>query len=167
MILSDKDLRQNLKKLLDGTMSIEEIRTLCSAIGKSKYKEGIPALLKFLKDPDEIVRYNAVISLGFDLHYKPATERLLELLAKDSDPDVRDATAGALGVLWQNTAEPRILKALGHSAVVDDDEGVRKTAYVYLLIINGVDREEHLQLLQQQDTPINHAKINEILSRIE
>ena len=41
------------------------------------------------------------------------------MLEQDADEDAKDVAAGALKVIWQNTKEPLILKALAKSALTE------------------------------------------------
>jgi HEAT repeat protein len=156
-------LEQALKKWRDGASSLEETVALSRELGNQHVEEGIPVLIDFLRHDDEVVRYNAVIALGFDLHYKPATAQLLNILAQDEDADVRDAAAGAIRVLWQNTANREVLGALAKSALGDADEGVRKAAYRSLLIVKGISEDEHLRLLSTSRQPVDRVVVEGIL----
>jgi hypothetical protein len=106
------------------------------------------------------------MSLGFDLHHKPATDKLLAMLGEDADEDVRDVAAGALRTLWQDSKAPLVLAALAKAALNDPDEDIRKSAYKALLIVNGVPREEHLQLLTGGKIPVDPARVKAIMAEI-
>ena len=108
-----------LQKWRKGQASLEDVRALSHGIGKQPFEPGIPALVQLLDHEDEVVRYSAAKALGFDLKYKPATDKLVVMLEQDADEDAKDVAAGALKVIWQNTKEPLILKALAKSALTE------------------------------------------------
>lgn len=163
---SNDSIERALQGWRGGRASLEEIRALSREIASAHYDPGIPALTQLLNHEDEIVRYNAVVALGFDFGYRPATERLLEMLANDNDVDCRDAAAGSLRMLWENSKNPRVLKALGHAALCDWDDDVRKAAYMALVVVNGLPREEYLQLLTHKRLPVDEREVKAILSTI-
>jgi HEAT repeat protein len=162
----DNNLEQTLENWRQGRASLDQIRKLAAELGERHFAAGVPALVQLLDHEDEIVRYNAAMSLGFELHHKPATNRLLAMLAEDPDDDVRDVAAGSLRTLWQATKDPRVLEALAKAALNDPDEDVRKAAYKALLIVNGLPREEHLQLLTGGSLPVDPARVETILTEI-
>src|SRR5258708_12282903 len=108
----DNYLDVALENLRLGRDSLDQVVKMCRDIGQRRFERGIPVLLQLLDYDDEIVRYNAAMSLGFNLHYKPATSKLLAMLSGDLDEDVRDVAAGALRSLWQNTINAQVLAAL-------------------------------------------------------
>jgi HEAT repeat protein len=162
----ENSLEQALHKWRQGRASLDEIRALTRELGNQHFAPGIPALAQLLDHEDEIVRYNAAMALGFELHHKPATDKLLALLASDADEDVRDVAAGALGTLWQSTKDHRVVKALATAALDDPDEDIRQSAYKALLIVNGVSREEHLQLLTGGSLPVDPARVKAIVEEL-
>ncbi|HEX3740509.1 MAG TPA: HEAT repeat domain-containing protein [Terriglobales bacterium] len=162
----NNSLERALENWRQGRASLDQVRKLAGELGERHFEAGIPALVQLLDHDDEIVRYHAAMSLGFDLNYRPATNKLLTMLTKDTDDDIRDCAAGALGTLWQNTKDRHVLMALAKSALNDPDEDVRKSAYKALLIVNGVPREEHLQLLTGESLPVDTARVQSILAAI-
>jgi HEAT repeat protein len=160
----DKNMERALEDLRQGRSSLDQLRKLAGELGERHFAAGIPALVQLLDHDDEIVRYHAAMSLGFDLKYKPATNKLLAMLAEDTDEDVRDVAAGSLRTLWQDTKDRRVLEALAKAALSDPDEDVRKSAYKAVLIVNGVPREEHLQLLTGESLPVDPVRVQTILS---
>lgn len=160
----DDSMERVLEDWRQGRASLDQLRKLAGEVGERHFAAGIPALVQLLDHDDEIVRYHAAMSLGFDLNYKPATNKLLAMLADDTDEDVRDVAAGALRNLWQSTKDRHVLGALATSALNDPDEDVRKSAYNALLIVNGVPREEHLQLLTGGSLPVDPARVRAILA---
>ena len=162
----DKGLGQALESWRQGRASLEEVRALAAELGNEHYTEGIPGLLQLLDHDDEIVRYNAVNSLAFEFHHKPVAEKLLAMLAGDSDDDCRRVAAGGLGALFQNSKDRRILAALGHSALNDPEEYVRSSAYKSLQIVNGVSRDQHLELLRDRSLSVDPARVESILRDI-
>ena len=155
-----------LQKWRKGQASLEDVRALSHGIGKQPFEPGIPALVQLLDHEDEVVRYSAAKALGFDLKYKPATDKLVVMLEQDADEDAKDVAAGALKVIWQNTKEPLILKALAKSALTDPDEDLRNHAYKTLLFVNGVPREEHLQLLTDENVQVDPTRVKAIVDEI-
>jgi HEAT repeat protein len=161
-----EDLEQTLEKWRSGHASLGDIRVLSRELGKQHFLPGILALVQLLDHEDEIVRYNAAKGLGFHLRHKPATDKLLVMLGEDADEDVRSVAAGALRTIWQNTKEPRILKALAKAALTDTDEDLRIDAYRALLIVNGVPREKHLQLLTDESLQVDPSSAKAIVDAI-
>jgi HEAT repeat protein len=162
----ENTLEQTLENWRQGRTSVEQTRELSRELGNKQYSPGIPVLVQFLDNQDEIVRYNAATALGFELHHKPAAEKLLAMLVGDSDEDCRRAAAAGLGNLCQNSKNRRVLEALAQAALNDPDEYVRSSAYQALQIVNGVSREEHLALLQNQSLLVDPARVNIVLAEI-
>jgi len=162
-----KNLEQALESWQHGRASLEHVRALAADLGNEHYAPGIPALIQLLDHDDEIVRYNAVMSLAFEFHHKPVANRLLAMLADDPDDDCRGIAAGALGSLFQNSRDRRILVALGRAALNDPAEYVRSSAYKSLQIVNGVPREEHLELLRSQSLSVDPARVEAIVTALE
>jgi HEAT repeat protein len=148
-------LEQALENWQQGRATLEQARALAADLGNEHYAQGIPGLMQLLDHDDEIVRYNAVNSLAFEFHHKPAAEKLLAMLAGDPDDDCRRVAAGGLGSLFQNSRDHRVLTALGHSALNDPEEYVRRSAYKSLQIVNGVSRDQHLELLRDQSLSVD------------
>lgn len=159
----DKDRQEALESWHHGRASLDQIRKLAAEIGERHFAAGIPALTQLLDHEDEIVRHNAAMSLGFELHHKPATNRLLAMLSEDPDEDVRDVAACALRTLWQGAKDLSVLEALAKAALNDPDEDVRKSAYKALLIVAGVPRDQHLQLLTGGNPPVDPTRVQAIL----
>lgn len=162
----DDKLQQGLEAWRQGRASLDQVRSLAAHIGNQHFAPGIAALVELLDHEDEIVRYHAAMSLGFDLRYRPATDRLIVMLAEDTNEDCRDVAAGALKILWQDTKDRRTLEALAKAALNDPDEDVRRSAYEAFLIVNGVPREEHLRLLTGPRVRVDPARVDAILSEI-
>jgi HEAT repeat protein len=158
----------DLEELLDGwkrkTISVDDTRSLAADIGNKQYFEGIPALMELLDDQDEIVRYNAAMSLGFEFQYKPAAAKLRLMLEKDSDEDSREMAAGALGSIFQDSKDPRYVSALGKAALDDPDEGVRISAYRALLRVSGPQWQG--ELLKPQAILVDRALVQSILASL-
>ena len=163
----ENDLEEALKKMQQGRTSLDETRRLAAELGEWHFSAGIPALTQVLDHEDEVVRYNAAMSLGFDLHYRPATNRLLAMLTEDTDEDVRDVAAGALRTLWEGTKDPQVLKALAKAALNDPDEDVRNAAYKALLIVDGVPRDQHLQLITTESLRVDPVRVRAIMAESE
>jgi hypothetical protein len=107
-----------------------------------------------------------VSSLGYDLKYRPATDKLLVLLKADPDADVRNGAASAFNIIWQGSKNGRVLQALGDAALHDPDEDIRRSAYGYLQIVNGVSRDEHLEPLIKRSIQVDPRKVEAILNDI-
>ena len=163
----DNNLERALDRWRQGIASLDEIRTLSQELGNQHFAPGIPALMQLLDNEDEIVRYNAAMALGFELHYEPATHKLLSMLASDIDEDVRDVAAGSLRTLWQSTKDQRVVRALATAALDDPDEDVRKSAYKALLIVNGVPSEEQLHLLTGGSLVVDRVRVQDIVNAME
>jgi HEAT repeat protein len=157
------NLERDLESWRQGCASIDQIRSLAADLGNQHYTAGISALMLLLDHGDEIVRYNAVNSLAFEFHHKPAADRLLAMLADDPDDDSRRVAASALGALFQNSRNHRILAALGNAALNDPEEYVRSSAYKSLRIVNGLSRDEHLEVLRDQSLSVDPARVQAIL----
>ncbi len=161
-----KSIQQALESWQQGVASPEQVRALAADLGNEHYSQGIPALTQLLDHDDEIVRYNAINSLAFEFHHKPVFEKLLAIMSGDPDDDCRGAAAGGLGALFQNSKDRRVLGALGYSALNDPDELVRSSAYKSLQIVNGVSRDQHLDLLRNQSLKVDPARVESILTEI-
>jgi hypothetical protein len=140
------------------------LRDLAARIGDQKYLAGGPCLILLLRHDDPIVRYHAVVSLGFDLRFKAATDALIDILEGDPDTECRDAAAGSLRAIWQNFRERWIMQRLSKAALDNPDENVRKSAYFALIVVNGISDEEYLELLQHDRRPVNPDHAREIVA---
>jgi HEAT repeat protein len=163
---SKSALEKALQNWRHDKCSLDELRMLASDAGKQCFEAAIPALVQLLDHEDEIVRYHAVMSLGFNLKYKPASNKLLTMLMKDTDEDVRDAAAGSLAQLWEGTKNRHIIESLAKVALEDSDEGVRKSAYKAMLIVSGVPHQERLHLAVQENISVDPVRINTVLTEI-
>jgi len=163
---AENGLEQALESWRQGRASLEQVRSLAADLGNQHYAQGIPELIELLKHDDEIVRYNAVNSLAFEFHHKPVADQLLAMLTGDPDDDCRRVAAGALGSLFQSSRDHRILAALGQAALNDPERYVRSSAYKSLQIVNGVSRDEHLELLRSQNLSVDPAHVNAILAEL-
>ncbi len=162
----DDVLEKELENWRRGTASLKDIITLSRELGEQRHIPGIPALVEFLDHEDEIVRYNAAMSLGFNFEHRPATDKLAVMLCNDPDEDVRDVAAGALRVLWADSKNADILTVLAKAALNDPDQDVRKAAYLALIIVNGVSREEHLKLIMRERSPVDAACVESIMAQM-
>lgn len=86
--------------------------------------------LEMLKSPDVSVRCDAVMELG-RTKSDQAVAPLSATLAGDSNPEVRDAAARALGLI----AAPSALPALRYAAQSDSDRDVRRSSQFAVEII--------------------------------
>jgi HEAT repeat protein len=116
-----------------------------------------------LDHKDDIVRYNAAMSLAFEFHHSASGEKLLKMLETDLDEDCRDVAAGAMGTLFENTRNGRIMTSLAKAALNDPDEYVRRSAYRALRVVNGISREQRLEMLGSEDLSVDPVEIKAIL----
>ncbi|MFP4175916.1 MAG: HEAT repeat domain-containing protein, partial [Candidatus Brocadiia bacterium] len=117
---SDKILRRLRRCLQHGDTEVRE--AAANALGRSRSRDAIPALMDVLEDPGENVRWFAVEGLR-KLEAERAVPQLCELLAEDESARVREIVATALGELDQPGAIPSLRKALD-----DENERVRNRA---------------------------------------
>jgi hypothetical protein len=162
--IDNRKLQEALGRHADRRASLEDLRSLAADIGNQHYSQGIPVLLHLLHHEDDIVRYNAAVSICFELNYKPATDSLLQMLASDQDEDCRDTAASGLGNLWEGSREREIMTALAEAALNDTDEYVRRSAFRALQIVNGVTRDER-ETLRDENLAVEPSKIRAILSQ--
>ncbi len=162
---NEKNLEASLENWRKGVAFVEEVRSLAQNLGAYLFQPGIPALVELLDHKDEMVRYNAAASLAMNFVYKPATKRLLTMLANDPDEDCRSMAASCLSSLCHDTKDHRVLAALAKSALEDPDEYVRNSAYRALLFVNGLAKEEHQSILQNP-THVDPNLVKSILGRI-
>lgn len=147
-----------------GKMDKRELRSLPTSIGRAGYQSGIPILLELAANEDEIVRYNALMSLSFKLRYQPAKDLLCSVLQKDPDEDCRDAAAGGLGYLFDKSKECTLIRLLGTVCFSDPDEDVRRSAYAAMLRVSGLANENQLNLQTGPRPPVNESVAKEILA---
>jgi HEAT repeat protein len=153
-----------IKKWRSGAMDTAELRSLPTSIGRDQYQSGIPILLELATHEDEIVRYNAVMSLSFKLHYQAAKDLFCSILQKDPDEDCRDAAAGGLGYLFDKSKECTLIRVLGTACFSDPDEDVRRSAYAALLRVSGLADETLLYLQTGPRPPVNERLAKEVLA---
>jgi HEAT repeat protein len=163
---ADDSMKQAVKNWQEGRASLDQIRDLAADLGNQHFEPGIPIAVELLDHEDEIVRYNAAMSVAFGFHHTPAAGKLLAMLAADPDEDCRRIAAAALGNLCQNTKDRGVLLTLAKTALNDSDEYVRGSAYEALLIVNGVSREQHLELLTRQSLLVDEERVKTILAEI-
>jgi hypothetical protein len=146
--------------------SLEEVRALAAEIGNQHWARATPVLIELLSHEDAIVRYNAINSLSFELNERLAEQKVLNILGSDQDEDCRRVSAGALGYLFQNTRNREVLTALANAAMSDSDDDVRGAAYKALLIVSGVSREEHLELLRKEVVNVDPERVRSIVGKL-
>lgn len=159
-----EDFSVQINRLGRGELPIDEQRTLAADLGKLTDQASEAILISLLANSDPIVRYNAIIALGFDRGVRSASTILKSLLENDPDEDCRSASAGALGQMFQKTKDQEVLHAVGRAALKDPDEGVRRSAYKAALIVWGVSPEEHLALLRNETLVVEPDKVESLLS---
>lgn len=118
-----------------------EIADAVADFGVEYFVEAKPDVEQLLDHDDPIVRYSAIVALGFDFCTTDRIERLLDILFRDPDRDCRRAAAAAFGCLHRGTNDKRIAGAL---AVVvrnkNEEDDVRIFAYTALLNVLGIPR---------------------------
>lgn len=158
------EVLDRVESLHKGLLSVEEQRDLAADLGASSDPESEAALFLLLGNEDPIVRYNAIVALGFDRGVRSATPLLKSLAISDPDEDCRDASVSVLGNMFQNTKDREVLSIIGSLALSDPDEIIRRSAYKAALIVYGISREEHLSLLQDGKLAMDAEKIRMILA---
>jgi hypothetical protein len=156
-------MEDQIAKWRSGEMEIAELRSLPTSIGRARYLPGIPVLLELALHLDEIVRYNALMSLSFKMHYQSAKDLFCSVLQTDPDEDCRDVAAGGLGYLFDKSKERTLMRVLGKVCFSDPDEDVRRSAYAALLRISGHAGENQLHLETGPRPPVNEGLAKEIL----
>lgn len=158
-----KQIEMEIERLQRGELNLEGTRSLAAKIGKAGFLRGVPTLLALIKHDDEIVRYNAIVSLSFDLRCDSAASELMRLLRRDSDPDCRDAAADGLGSLFRNSHNQIILRTLGEAALKDPDEDIRSAAYMAILNVRGLSDHDRLDLLRGPRLPVDEEFVHTML----
>jgi HEAT repeat protein len=158
-----EDFSVQIDRLGRGDLPIDEQRSLAADLGGLKDPASEATLISLLGNSDPIVRYNAIIALGFDRCARSASTIITAMLKSDPDEDCRSASAGALGQMFQKTKDQKVLQAVGVAALQDPDEGVRRSAYKAALIVWGVSPEEHLSLLRDETLVVEPDKIKSLL----
>lgn len=74
-------------------------------------KSGIPVVIKYLKDPDEIVRYWAICTLE-EIGDKTTIQPLIQILREDPDENDRADAAEALGKIGGKSVVPVLIEQL-------------------------------------------------------
>jgi HEAT repeat protein len=159
-----EDISVQIDRFERGQLPIDEQRSLAADLGSLKDPASEVTLISMLGNNDLIVRYNAIIAVGFDRGVRSASTIIAALLETDPDEDCRSASAGALGQMFQRTKDQKVLQAVGGAALRDPDEGVRRSAYKAALIVSGVSPEEHLSLLRNETLVVDRDKIRSLLS---
>ncbi|HZB87334.1 MAG TPA: HEAT repeat domain-containing protein [Terracidiphilus sp.] len=160
------DLKREIEAFRDGRATLDQLRDLAAGIGRQHWLTEAPILVELLQNGDEIVRYNAIMSLGFELKLHVVTDSLIKMVEEDPDGDCRDAAAGALGVMWRSSKDHRIIEQLSKVALEDSDEDVRKAAYFALIVVNGISDEEYLEMLRHKRAEVNWDKVAAIRAEI-
>jgi hypothetical protein len=122
-------------------------------------------LVELLDHEDDMVRYNAAASLAMNFIYKPATGRLLKMLAGDPDEDCRSMAASCLASLCYDTRDHVVIAALAKSSLEDADPYVRDSAYQALLFVNGLPKNQH-QNVFQHPPHVDPDRVKAILAEI-
>jgi HEAT repeat protein/beta-lactamase regulating signal transducer with metallopeptidase domain len=128
---ADADVRS---QAVDALSNFEDQRTL-------------PTFLAALKDPNKDVRHHAAHGIGNIDNLKTAPRPLIEALA-DSDREVRQSVAQALGDIGDEAAVPALKRA-----ITDSDVDVRRQAAEALSDIGGVEAIQALMGLLKDPDP--------------
>lgn len=132
-------------------------------LGKGHVEAAVPAIARYLTDPDAEVRNAALLTLVFDFGLPEYWETAYDFLAHDPYPDNRMLGASALGSLQRGTRDLRTLAALAPVVRNEREEaGVREAAYLAMRRILGADAREQLRLTVHGDFPrwwIGHSSI--------
>src|SRR6266404_767485 len=95
-------------------------------------------VLEWLNDPDEVVRYEAVMFLARYLRQLSDAQRLLEMAVADPSERLRKAACDSLGGMFRNTHDHRVSSVLaGISRDTGEDGEVRAAALGAIRRING------------------------------
>ncbi len=164
MIKPETEIENQIAEWQARKLSLELLRRLPAKIGREGYEPGIPALFELAVSADEIVRYNAIMSLSFKFGWRGAKDLLCRILQQDPDEDCRDAAAGGLGYLFNGDRDCSLLRLLGAVCSIDDNEDVRRSAYAALLRVSGRSDEENVLLQTGPRPPVNTSMLQEILS---
>ncbi len=103
------------------------------ALGLHGSSDDVPALVAALEDPAGFVRWETALSLQ-KLHHPDAVAPLLKAMAQDLEPDVRMASARALGQYPERRVYDGLVGALD-----DADFGVVEAAHASLVTLTGYD----------------------------
>lgn len=169
MVEPTSALLQNWRKWKEGRASVEELRSLAADIGNEHFEAGLSTLIALIRHGDAIVRYNAAGSLAFEFHYLPATDELLRMLTADADEDCRHGAATALGTLYRDSKNRRVLWALANATLNDPDvDGiVQIAAFKALVAVQGLpSKEDHLRLIRDEQVTIDEAKVRLLLREL-
>jgi len=162
----DDQLERSLDAWKRGSLSVEEIQQLAADLGAQDYEPGVSALLALLDHNDRIVRYNAGVSLTFDMRYLLATGRLLRMLVEDTDEDCRSMAAEGIGSMFRGTLDPGIVTALAKAALEDPEEYVRNSAYLGLLRVNESSLGRDFRVIDAGNVRVDPQHVRAILNRI-
>ena len=102
----------------DSTRIVKE--GACKALGKIRDKRATDVLIENLSHPDESVRYQATIALGYIGDAK-AVQPLIQIYKNPDDPLVRSEAAKALGMI----GDPSALKILLSSLKKEKDRFIK------------------------------------------
>jgi HEAT repeat protein len=103
-------------RVLDSADDLETMGVAIANLGCLRHSDAAPALLQFLRHPDDGIRYALAGALPAFAESRGVIYGLIELM-RDSDPDVRDWTTFGIGsqieadgpeiraALWERTAD--------------------------------------------------------------
>ncbi len=109
------------------------------ARGEKEHPQGLYELAcEWLNDSDEDLRHEAVLFIARHLRQLSDAQTLLEMAAADPKDRLRKAACDALGGVFRNTHDRRVLAVLaGISKDVDEEGAVRAAALGAIRRING------------------------------
>lgn len=119
------------------------IASLVADLGSEGRIDAEWEIAKLLDHDCQIVRYNSLGALGFDLGSALRVSRMIEILRKDPDVDCRRKAAAVLGSLFEGDKELKVLRVL-ETVLCDSNEenSVKVFAYWAILSILGIPRSE-------------------------
>jgi len=158
------EIEKKIAQWRKGELSIEMLRKLPVTIGRVGYQQAIPVLFELTLNGDEIVRYNAVMSLSFNLRWKAAKDLLCKVLEEDTDEDCRDAAAGGLGFLFEGNKDCGLIRVLARVSSADQDEDVRRSAFAALLRVSSRFQERDFPPRTGPRPPVDESALAEVLN---
>jgi hypothetical protein len=154
-----------INSYLSHGLSLEDLRHTATAIGRLGLEEYGPFLgEQLLHHTDAIVRYNATSSLGLKLHNTDYSDKYLNMAESDPDSDCRSMACAVLGNLYQSSSDVRVLSKLAKIAIEDAEEYVRVSAYKAALIVQGLSKARHLEILRSLRLKVDVNKMRELLN---
>lgn len=142
--MKDKNKLKNLlEKLKNREIPEDRIAKTIALFGREMFKEARKEVEKYIHSKDEIIRYNALVTLILDWGLQEHYETAKKLLLNDSDEDVRGLGAACMGSLKRGANDKEALRTLLKVFKNKKEHWlVRSSAYSAILDIIGVPRQE-------------------------